>query len=138
MDIKAPDNIIYTSPAIQDITNIYDYIFSVSCSREVADRFVERISDSINSLDFMPERYHLYPNNPWHSLGVRYFISGKYKIFYIYNKDDDKVKILRVFHSSQNYEEELNLYNADMVADSNSIAEEYEKAIRELEKEKGR
>lgn len=135
MDIKAQDNIVYTNLAIEDITKIYDYILNVSYSRKAADKFAEKISDSISSLDYMPERYHLCPDEPWNSLEVRYFMSGKYKIFYKYYKDEDIIKILRVLHTSQNYEVELNLYRADLVADSNSFLEEYDKAIKELEKE---
>ena len=95
--------IIIEPSAEDDLKNIYDYISNTLLSENNARKQIERIRDAIFELETMPESYHLYPNEPWHSKGLHYFAVGNYEIFYTVNNDDFKVNVLRVLYGKMNF-----------------------------------
>ena len=69
-------NIVYTNAAANDIAEKFQYITSVLHDRTTAERWYARLKDAIwHDLSFMPEKYPLYNEEPWHSKGVRLFIT---------------------------------------------------------------
>ncbi|MBP5519430.1 MAG: type II toxin-antitoxin system RelE/ParE family toxin [Treponema sp.] len=95
--------IIIEPSAEDDLKNIYDYIANTLLSENNARKQVERIRDTIFELETMPESYHLYPNETWHSKGLHYVPVGNYEIFYTVNNNDFKVNILRVLYGKMNF-----------------------------------
>lgn len=75
--------------AENDIADIYSYIRNVLKSQINADSVLERLYSAMKDLSFMAQSYHLYPNEPWHSLGIHYFSSGNYSIFYSIDENDE-------------------------------------------------
>ena len=73
--------------AKEDIANIYSYILNTLQSQINADAVLNRLEKEISDLTFMAESYHLYPNEPWKSLGIHYFSVNNYSIFYTIEKD---------------------------------------------------
>lgn len=64
-------NIVYTNAAANDIAEKFQYITSVLHDRTTAERWYARLKDAIwHDLSFMPEKYPLYNEEPWHSKGV--------------------------------------------------------------------
>lgn len=71
-------NIVYTNAAANDIAEKFQYITSVLHDRTTAERWYARLKDAIwHDLSFMPEKYPLYNEEPWHSKGVRLFITRR-------------------------------------------------------------
>ena len=65
--------VIIEPSAESDLKDIYNYISEKLQSKMNAQRQILRIQLGIKDLEIMPESYHLYPNEPWHSRGLHYF-----------------------------------------------------------------
>ncbi len=75
-------NIVYTNATANDIAEKFQYITSVLHNRTIAERWYARLKDAIwHDLSFMPEKYPLYNEEPWHSKGVRLFITRQDVVF---------------------------------------------------------
>lgn len=91
-------NIVYTNAAANDITEKFQYITSVLHNRTIAERWYARLKDAIwHDLSFMPEKYPLYNEEPWHSKGVRLFITRQDVVVYSTDKTAQTVYIWNVF-----------------------------------------
>lgn len=55
----------------------------------------------------MPERYPLYRNEPWHNKYVRFTQVKKYLLFYIVNKENNTILILRILYSGMDISHQL-------------------------------
>lgn len=66
-------NIVYSEQARLDLRRIYEYISNELCVPDTAANQARRIMQRIRSLDDMPLRHHLYEEEPWHSMGIRFF-----------------------------------------------------------------
>ena len=95
--------IIIEPSAEDDLRNIYIYISDTLQSEINAKSQLERIRTAIFDLEDMPESYHLYPKEPWHSKGLHYVPVGNYEIFYTVNNDDFKVNVLRILYGKMNF-----------------------------------
>lgn len=93
MDFK----VVVSEQAENDLTNIYSYILNELKSPINADAVLGRLYAAMEDLSFMAETYHLYPNEPWRSLGVHYFSVSNYSIFYINTKNAEN-PIATVIH----------------------------------------
>ena len=62
--------VVLSDQAKEDVSEIYDYIRTVLQSEANANSVLNRLYAAMDSLSYMAESYHLYPNEPWHSLGV--------------------------------------------------------------------
>lgn len=91
-------NIVYTNAAANDIAEKFQYITSVLHNRTIAERWYARLKDAIwHDLSFMPEKYPLYNEEPWHSKGVRLFITRQDVVVYSTDKTAQTVYIWNVF-----------------------------------------
>ena len=99
--------IVYTQQARQDIHSIYEYVAFSLCAPESAKSIYQDIIDEVDSLEFMPDRYPIYLEEPWFSLKVRYFSVRKYLVFYKVNPDHEHVTILRVVYGGMDLREQL-------------------------------
>jgi toxin ParE1/3/4 len=95
--------VIIEPSAEDDLKNIYDYISDKLQSKINAKNQLVRIREAIFELETMPESYHLYPKEPWHSKGLHYVPVGNYEIFYTVNNDEFKVNVLRVLYGKMNF-----------------------------------
>ena len=76
-------NVVLSDQAKKDVSEIYGYILNVLKSELNAEAVLNRLYSAMNELSYMAESYHLYPNEPWKSKGVRYFSCGNYSFFYV-------------------------------------------------------
>ncbi len=95
--------VIIEPSAEADLNNIYDYITDTLQSKTNAKRQIERLRQGMKDLEIMPESYHLYPHEPWHSKGLHYFPVGNYEIFYMVDDKKFKVSVLRVLYGQMNF-----------------------------------
>lgn len=87
-----------TNKALDDMQEIYNYISINLQSPNVALKQYNRIANSIESLDDLPERIKLMDSEPEHSLGFRHLLIDNYSVFFIINHDI--VYIVRVLYSA--------------------------------------
>ena len=91
--------VMYTPLAKEDLKAIYRYLARNRKEPQIAVKLVNRIRESIRSLDEMPERYVRVEWEPWKSRNVRH-----YEIFYEVNSQDAIVLIYRIFYGGRNIE----------------------------------
>ena len=58
-------------PAEDDLRGILYYIAEILKEPQIAINQVHHIRKAVEGLEMMPERFPLYKNEPWHSLGIR-------------------------------------------------------------------
>lgn len=94
-------NVELTEQADKDLRSIYLYISVDLNSPENAIKQIKRLWDAILSLDELPQRYHRYEDEPWHSRDIRVlpvdnpFVKEKI------------VRIATVMYSGRNIDEHL-------------------------------
>ena len=97
-----PDyRIIITPDAIEDLTELRDYIANVLLAPDTALNYIQTIRREIGSLARMPARHKRVDQEPWHSRGVRKIIV---KNFYVYYRIDDPagtVYVLNVIYAKR-------------------------------------
>lgn len=93
-----------------DLRGIFEYIAFELQSPEKARKQLLRLENQILSLDERPERYRRYEKEPWRSRGLRVLPTDNYVIFYIPDKGNQVVTIIRVMYNGRNIEEQLNTY----------------------------
>ncbi len=90
-----------------DLRSIYEYIAFELQSLKNADGQLDRLEESIMSLDQMPERFRLYENEPWHSRGLHLMPVDNYCVLYIADKQKSLVTVIRVMYSARDIDAEL-------------------------------
>lgn len=96
--------------ADSDLRGIFEYIAFELQSPENASGQLDRLEESIMSLDQMPERFREYENEPWHSRGLRLMPVDNYCVMYIPNKEDVVVTIIRVMYGGRDIDAQLKKY----------------------------
>ena len=84
--------------AEKDLRSIFEYIAFELQSVQNAVGQLDRLETAIASLSEMPERWIRYDKEPWFSRGLRRMVVDNYLVFYIPNKDDRTVTIIRVMY----------------------------------------
>ena len=90
-------NINITFNAKTDLEHIFFYIAEDSITN--ATKFIHRLEEKIYSLDIMPERFALIPENIFLGTDYRQIIHGKYRV--IYKISGNSVFIMRVVHAAK-------------------------------------
>ncbi len=83
--------------AQNDLEHIFFYIASDSINK--AKKIVLELEEKIYSLDTLPERCPLIPENIFFGTSYRHLIHKKYRV--IYKIDNNSVYILRIIHVSK-------------------------------------
>lgn len=97
--------IIYSQQALQDLTEIYEYIRFTLQARIAVNKQSARIRKMIRSLATLPERHTIVEWEPWVSMKIYKVPVDNYIVFY---RIDDKlttVSIVRIFYSGRNIED---------------------------------
>jgi toxin ParE1/3/4 len=105
-------NIILTEQAENDLRSIYEYIAFTLLEPEIAAGQLERIEKGILSLKEMPERFHVFEKELWHSRGLRQMPVDKFIVFYIPKTEDKTVNVIRVMYGGRNINEQFKENNA--------------------------
>lgn len=97
--------VVISEQAENDLTEIYSYIRDVLKSEINANSVLGRLYSAMDGLGSMAKSYHLYPNEPWNSLGIRYFSVNNYSIFYSVN--DSVATVIHVAYGKRNLDNVL-------------------------------
>ena len=100
-------NIVYSEQARLDLRRIYENISNELCVPDTAANQARRIMQRIRSLDDMPLRHHLYEEEPWHSMGIRFFPVDNYLVFYLPNETEEIVNIVRIMYGGRDIRKQL-------------------------------
>ena len=84
--------------AEKDLRSIFEYIAFELQSVQNAVGQLDRLETAIASLSEMPERWIRYDKEPWFSRGLRRMVVDNYLVFYIPDKGDRTVTIIRVMY----------------------------------------
>ena len=87
--------VIITKQADADLRGIYEYITFELLSPDNAAGQLERLEKRIMALEEFPEKFRPYEKEPWYSRGVRVMPVDNYLVFYILDKREKVVEILR-------------------------------------------
>ena len=94
--------VIITDQANADLRGIYEYITFELLSPDNAAGQLERLEKRIMALEEFPEKFRPYEKEPWYSRGVRVMPVDNYLVFYILDKREKVVEILRVMYTGRN------------------------------------
>ncbi len=96
--------------ADNDLRSVYEYIAYELQSPENASEQLDRLEESILSLDQMPERFRVYEKEPWHSRGLRIMPVDNYCVLYISDVKNALVTIIRVMYGGRDIDAQLEKY----------------------------
>lgn len=99
--------VLLTDGAEADLRGIYEYITFVLFQPMVAAKQLDRIENSIASLDQMPDRYKAFDKEPWYSRGLHQLSVDNFIIFYIPKIADRIVVIIRIMYGGRDIDEQL-------------------------------
>jgi len=96
-------NVILSLEAKADIRGIVRYIAKELREPATATHRLDRIEDTIASLERMPEKYALVSDEYLASCGIRMVMVRKYLIFYTLDHSKNKVNISRVLYGKRDW-----------------------------------
>lgn len=101
-------DVVYTERARRDLRGIYEYISYNLLAPETATGQTQRIMKEIRALDEMPMRFRLYDEEPWRSVGLRFFPVDNYLVFYLPDESKNIVNIVRIMYGGRDVRKQLN------------------------------
>jgi len=90
--------IFFSSTFKEELDNIYNYIYSSLNSPITAVKFYKMVKNSIQNLDFFPERFPKIELYNLRKLTIKNFI-----IIYKIDEKAEQIYILHIFHGNQDY-----------------------------------
>ncbi len=90
-----------STKAKNDLIRIYRYIADDLRSPINAERQLDRLYDSILSLDEMPERFRIYDIEKWRGHNLRVMPVNNYLVFYVSDPDKQSVTVIRILYGGQ-------------------------------------
>ena len=96
--------IIYSAEALDDLRSIYSYIAFEKLAPQNSEGQVNRIRQSIRSLDLFPEGHSTVEWEPWSSLGMRFLPVDNFIVYYLIDNNEGKVSIVRIFYGGRDVE----------------------------------
>lgn len=97
----------YSDEAKKDIRDIYMYIAFELMAPDTAYGQYQRIVSAVRGLDKMPLRFPLFGDEPWHSLGMRWFPVDNYIVFYFPFEETHSVEVARIMYKGRDAEQQL-------------------------------
>jgi len=100
-------HIYYSPEAKVDLKAVYSHIAFSLHAKIAAKAQTNRIRKEIRSLSFMPERYERVDWEPWYSQDIRKVPVDNYIVYYLVNREDYSVEIVRIFTVDEMWKESL-------------------------------
>ncbi len=80
-----------TAQAIEQVQEIVRYISRILLVPETARKWADTLQSEIAKLDFMPTRYPLTEEEPWHKKGIRKKPFKNFLVYYLTDEEKDAV-----------------------------------------------
>jgi len=95
---------VYVSyEAEKDLTEIYGYIKYEFDNLISANKLIEKVRDSILSLEMMPYRYNIVKDGRLASYGIRMMMVNNYAVFYTVDENAKRVYVVRVLYAKRDW-----------------------------------
>lgn len=91
----------YSDEALQDLRDIYEYIAFELKEPGIATAQVNRIRDSIRSLDTFPARYKAVEWEPWSNYGMRQMSVDNFIVFYTTDDENFSVYVAHICYGKR-------------------------------------
>lgn len=91
----------YSEEALRDLRDIFEHIAFELKEPAIATAQVNRIRNSIRSLDALPNRNKAVEWEPWVKRGVRQMPVDNFIVYYIPDDKNLMVNILRIFYGKR-------------------------------------
>ena len=101
MSAGESDHELLGSADTADLLEIFRYIALELRAEQNALSQLSRLEEAIASLDIMPERYRVYDSPKHQSRNIRIMPVDNYLVFYVPDKDEHKVTVLRVMYGGR-------------------------------------
>lgn len=99
--MSASYSVIYSPKATEDLKEIYSYIAFTLMVPGTAERQVNRIRQTVRSLDSMPLRNPAVDWDPWKSAGMRKVAVDNFVVFYTVDESSSTVTVIRIVYGGR-------------------------------------
>ena len=99
--------IIIRAQADADLDNIFQYILWASLDVNVANSFVTRIENAINSIAHFPRTFPRMIEDNLYEKGYRKLVFANYIVPFTIDEETKTVNIMRVLHGRMDYQKFL-------------------------------
>lgn len=93
--------VCYSDDALRDLRDIFEYIAFELKEPGIATAQVNRIRDSIRSLDTFPARNKVVEWEPWSNRGMRQMSVNNFITFYTTDDENFSVYVSRIFYGKR-------------------------------------
>lgn len=94
-------NVVYAPSALDDLRSIYAYIAFELMAEQAAENQVNRIRAAIRKLNRYPEKHERLDWEPWMSMGMHRVPVGNYMVFYLVDKREMTVTVMRILYGKR-------------------------------------
>ena len=91
----------YSPSAVEDLRSIYNYIAFELQVPETAEKHINQIRNKAKSLSSFPKKHPIVDWEPWCSMGMRKLPINNYVIYYMEDKNNNEVIIVRILYSGR-------------------------------------
>lgn len=101
-------DISYSPEALKDLEDIYCYIAFELMVPDTAEKQINRIRKRIRSLNLFPDGLGQVDWEPWKSMGMRKLPVDHYIAYFLIDKGNKKVLIVRILYGGMDAEGMIN------------------------------
>ena len=105
-------SVVITKQAEEDLRGIFEYISFTLYEPGYAAHKLQKLEQAISKLNYMPERYKKYEEEPWAKIGLRKMPVENYNIFYFVDNEIEQVTVLRILYSKRDETKQLRQHQA--------------------------
>ncbi len=87
-----------TTQAIGQIEETVRYISKILLDPETAQKWADAMQCEIEKLDFMPSKYPLTEEEPWHTKGIRKMPVKNFIVYYLVSEEEKTVWVTAVIY----------------------------------------
>ena len=87
-----------TTQAIGQIEETVRYISKILLDSETAQKWADAMQCEIEKLDFMPSKYPLTEEEPWHTKGIRKMPVKNFIVYYLVSEEEKTVWVTAVIY----------------------------------------
>lgn len=87
-----------TNQAAEHLKNIVSYISQTLLEPELAQRWAMQLRAQIEKLCYMPARYPLADEQPWHLKSVRKMVFRNFLIYYVIDEWEKQVAVIAILY----------------------------------------
>ena len=105
-------SVLITEQAENDLHGIFEYISFTLYEPGYAAGKIQKLEQAIARLNYMPERYKKYEEEPWKTLNLRKMPVENYNVFYHVDNELEQVTVLRILYSKRDETKQLRQHQA--------------------------